>query len=234
MDNNLKDAYTRKMFDIQTMHNPLATDIMLIFCETQLDHYQEGVSVETSRQMKRVIVRKDRDMNYVQFVDDLRLLEDIEALPFTVTMSITDLVRVPRTNDRVNIDGRIYTVSMVKPINRNTESVVILLVYPERDIVDDTNIDDVSKWNVCCYTIDGTSKTLVTTPTVGNNYCIEIGWVGYPTEMSWNGTDWFPFRPRLRHVIASGESLHLKVLPSNTEYLYEEPNIVYVTIPLIK
>lgn len=235
MDNNLKDAYTRKMFDVQTMHNPLATDIMFIYCDTELNHYQEGVSVETSRQMKRAIVRKDSDMNYVQFADDLRLLEDIEALPFTVTISLTDMLRVPRTNDRVNIHGITYTVSMVKPVNRNTSSVVVMLIYPERDLSQDTDVDVSSKWKVNCYVIDGTSKTLVSTPSLGVDYCVEIGWVGYPTEVSWdNGQTWCPFIPRVRRTLTHTNIL-VRAYTSNTEESLDEDVEFYtINIPLIK
>lgn len=231
MDNNLKDAYQRRMFDIQTARNPLATDVMVIFTDTEYDHYQEGKAVETSRTLKRAIIRKDEDMNYVQFVEDLRLLEDIEQLPFTVTMSITDLERVPRANDMININGIEYTISMVKPVNRFTESVVICLIYPERDVPQDELYDDPSAWVVKFYTISGGTKTLVSQPTNGDNYLVEIWWRGYPKQVSWDGgTTWRKFDAKTRIVYNNEHDLQVVACPSNTEWSDTKENERVVTI----
>ena len=119
---------------MMTPRNPLHKSVTVIFNSIDRDQYNDARVVEESRQTKVALVEKD-DQHFIQFFDIDDLLEDTDK-PWTVTLSVTDLPRLPRTDDRFLIEGLLYTVSQVKPINREMPSIVKCLVYPERNEFD--------------------------------------------------------------------------------------------------
>ena len=124
--------FTSSMVDLQLDRNPLSQEVIVIFNKVQRDHYQDSITTEEGRVKKRAIVKKDLDMSYVQQLGDV-LLEDDEHIPWIVSMSTTNLIRIPRTDDQVLIDGIRYYISYVKPVNRSIDSIVNISIYPDRN-----------------------------------------------------------------------------------------------------
>ena len=127
------------MVDLQLDRNPLSQEVVVIFNEVQRDHYQDSITTEKGRVKKRAIVKKDADMSYVQQLGDV-LLEDDDHIPWIVSMTTTNLIRIPKTDDQILIDGVRYYVSYVKPANRSIESIVNISIYPDRNDEDELAI----------------------------------------------------------------------------------------------
>lgn len=116
------------------------------------DHYQDylgalGDGQHTpqsahSRIKKWAKVTKDPKLSYVQFDDTENLLEDT-GNPWIVSMTVTGIVdaagnpRLPRTDDQILIDGILYTISLVEPVNRFVDGLINCTVYPERSYQND-------------------------------------------------------------------------------------------------
>lgn len=128
--------YMVKMADLQISRNPLSQECIVIFNDVERDHYQDAVVTETARVKKRVLVAKTEQMHYVQ-EEGLSLLEDTGEIPWTISLSITGLPRVPRMDDQIMLEGIKYTIAEVKPVNRSTPGLVMLKVYPERSSEED-------------------------------------------------------------------------------------------------
>ena len=130
------------MADIQLAHNALASDVIIIYNELSVDHYQDSLIAEVERCKKLAIFRKSEDMNYLP-QDDYsteELVEDADGnnIPYEVLLTETGLPRMPRKDDMVLIDGVLYSVHHVKPINRDYKGLWQLIVYPERTTFIDT------------------------------------------------------------------------------------------------
>ena len=125
------NMFAAGMADLQMSRNPLAQEVVLIFNESGRDHYQDAILTETARVKKLAVIKKDADMNYVQQIGDL-LLEDVDAIPWVVSVTVTDLPRIPRLDDQILIEGLRYTISLVKPANRAIDSILLLSIYPDR------------------------------------------------------------------------------------------------------
>lgn len=125
------NRFAAGMADIQLERNQLAQEVIVVFNEVHFDHYQDSRTVEQCRVKKRAMVKKDTDMNYVQ-QEGAILLEEYDSLPWIVSLTITGLPRIPKMDDAVLIDGALYTISAVKPANRQIESIILLSIYPER------------------------------------------------------------------------------------------------------
>ena len=119
----------------------------MIFNKVQRDHYQDSITTEEGRVKKRAIVKKDPDMSYVQQLGDVLLEDDDDHIPWVVSMSMTNLIRIPRTDDQVLIDGVRYYVSYVKPVNRSIDSIVNISIYPDRNDEDRLAIYSLQKLN---------------------------------------------------------------------------------------
>lgn len=135
MDNRnaILNRYAAGMADIWLSRTQLTSKVILIFNEVTRDHYQDAIHTETQRVMKLAAVKKNADMNYVQELFGEILLEDnLEQLPWVVSLTMTCLPRVPKMDDQIIINGLKYTISMVSPKNRNLTSLLSLLIYPER------------------------------------------------------------------------------------------------------
>lgn len=124
------------MMDIQIARNPLASEVILIFNDTIRDHYQDAVSVETLRVKKRALVKKNSEMAYVQQEPELLLEDDIDKIPWIVSLTTTCLPRVPKLDDQIVIEGLRYNISYVAPANRYLDKIINLTIYPERNDVD--------------------------------------------------------------------------------------------------
>ena len=133
------NTFTIGMADIQLAHNALASEVIVIFNELSIDHYQDSRIAEVDRFKKLAIFRKAKDMNFVpqdEFEDDL--VEEGDNLPYEVLMTQTFLPRLPRKDDMVLSDGMLYSVHHVKPMNRDYKGLLQLVVYPERTTFIDT------------------------------------------------------------------------------------------------
>lgn len=170
---NRIDKYACGMLDLQMARHPLSCEVIVIFNDVMRDHYQDAVGVESSRVKKIALVRKNTDMNYVQEIGDVLLEDNLQELPWIVSMTKTGLPRIPKMDDQIAIDGIKYTISMVKPVNRNIPSIVELLIYPERTSQEEY--------------LDIISVTV-------RDRCIDIMYQGKPLEYSYDGECWEPFR----------------------------------------
>ena len=135
------DSFYQGMMDIQMSRNPLAEECIVIFNSKRYDHYQDSLLEEESRVKKLSLVTKNLDMNYVQQSDFLTddmvgLFEDQDNLPWRISMTITNLDRIPTQSDQVMLDGLLYQVAAVRPVNRSIESAIHLYVHPDRTEVD--------------------------------------------------------------------------------------------------
>lgn len=130
------------MADIQLAHNALASDVIIIYNELSVDHYQDSLIAEVERCKKLAIFRKSEDMNYLPQDDyaSEELVEDADGnnIPYEVLLTETGLPRMPRKDDMVLIDGVLYSVHHVKPFNRDYKGLWQLIVYPERTTFIDT------------------------------------------------------------------------------------------------
>ena len=126
------------MADIQLAYNALASEVIIIFNELSVDHYQDSLIAEVERFKKLAIFRKVKDMNYVPEGEDIELVEEGDNLPFEVLLTETGLPRMPRKDDMVLADGVLYSVHHVKPMNRDYKGLLQLIVYTERTTFIDT------------------------------------------------------------------------------------------------
>lgn len=142
----LLSKYYAGMTDLNFSHNPLSQECIFIVNDIEYDQYQDAVKVERCRVKKRCLVKKNPDMYYVQEFND-ELIEDTDEIPWIVSITITDLKEKPKASDQILINGLKYTISKVKPINRNVEAVFNCLVYPERYEEDDLALYEVTYCN---------------------------------------------------------------------------------------
>lgn len=124
------------MADIKIDRHPQKKKATIIFNDTRLDIYNDAIREEECRVEKNVIVRKNPDMMFVQSMFYNELIEDTDKIPWVVDVTITNLPRLPKNDDMLLItdNGKeyLYSISSVKPINRDTPVVLVMLVYPER------------------------------------------------------------------------------------------------------
>ena len=177
MDRRLRNLnnFTAGMLDINLSRNPLAEEAMFIFNTVTRDHYQDAVIVEEFRYKKVVLVKKDVDLHYLQEWGE-NLVEDVDSLPWVISFTSTGLPRIPRMDDQIVVGGRKYTISLVKPTNRQIESVLLAMVYPERS----EPFEELSIVQISRYLVEG-------------NEILDILYTGVPTEYSVNGKAWKPF-----------------------------------------
>lgn len=183
------EQYTAKMADVRISRHPLRRDCIFIVNCTEFDIYQDGHSHEEARVLKQCIVKKNPDMFYVQesFGDDA-MVQDGDIIPWVIYMSCTGLPRLPMLDDRFLLDGLVYSVSAVKPINRDSQGVIECLVYPERrDFIDSLAIYSVS--------FHSNFVPVSLEDAWGKEVAMQIIWGGYPIEMSWDKKTWVPFVP---------------------------------------
>lgn len=129
------------MADIQLSHNALASEVIIIFNDLSVDHYQDSRIAEIDRIKKLAIFRKSEELTFVPD-DSEELLDDKEsAIPYEVLTTNTGLPRLPRRDDMLLNEGNLYTIHHVKPMNRDIDGLIQLIVYPERTtFIDPLNI----------------------------------------------------------------------------------------------
>lgn len=131
--NRILNKWAAGMMDIWLSRTQLTSKVTLIFNEITRDIYQDAKHTESVRIAKLAAVKKNVDMNYVQELFGEILLEDnLDLIPWVVSLTMTDLPRVPKMDDMIIIDDVLYTISMVAPKNRYLKSLLSLLIYPER------------------------------------------------------------------------------------------------------
>lgn len=159
------------MTDINYEHNPLSLECIYIVNDSVYDQYQDMVRIEKDRIKKRCIVKKNPEMYYVQEFGE-ELLEDTDEIPWIVSITATGLPSKPKAYDQLLIQGVKYTISKVKPVNRNVEAVFCCVVYPERSEDDELQV----------------------AKAVYSQGVLSLTWGGSPSEMSFDGEHWIPFK----------------------------------------
>lgn len=131
--NRVLNNWAAGIMDIWLSRTQLTSKVTLIFTKIVRDHYQDATHEECCRVEKLAAVKKNTDMNYVQeLLGDILLEDNLEQIPWVVSLTMTGLPRIPKMDDHIIIDGVKYTISMVIPKNRHIKSLLSLLVYPER------------------------------------------------------------------------------------------------------
>lgn len=134
--NNITKGYSDMALD----RHPLSKPIYIAYCNQKFDHYQDEIG-ETYDEVvyKRALIRKNVDIKYVQQLRDgdqklrgVQLKDNVENLYWLCFITTTDLPKQPSINDIVLIDNVQYKISAVKPVNRQIESTIWLLIYPNR------------------------------------------------------------------------------------------------------
>lgn len=214
------------MADIQLSHNALASEVIVIYNDISVDHYQDSRIAEVDRVKKLAVFRKSQDMTFVPD-DSEELLEDSEkSIPYQVLTTITGLPRLPRRDDMLLNEGVLYTVHHVKPMNRDVDGLIELIVYPERTtFIDPLNIYKLTLLdgdtlqpikNLTEY--EGTDEESEE-PVVMKDIVLDIVWGGNPTEYSFDNQNWFPFQSRIRFNLMEKESHRILYVKGSMEII---------------
>ncbi len=195
------------MADIQLAHNPLASEVIVIFNDLSVDHYQDSRIAEEGRVKKLAVFRKTENMEFVPDSDGGELQIDDDSVPYEVLLTRTGLPRIPRRDDMVLCDGELYSVHHVKPMNRNIDGLWQLIVYPERtEFVDPLQIHRYAF-------LDGATLQPIADSMsnhVGEEVVFDMVYGGKPELLSWDGKSWFPFKSRIRFVYDGQKIIHVK------------------------
>lgn len=233
------------MADIQLSHNALATEVIVIFNDLSVDHYQDSRIAEIDRIKKLAVFRKSKDLTFVPD-DSEELLDDQDsAIPYEVLTTVTGLPRLPRRDDMLLNDGNLYTVHHVKPMNRDIDGLIQLIVYPERTtFVDPLNIYRLTLLDadtllpipdLAAYEHgdvepepivpdeptddeDGDEPT-PEPPIVYKDIVLDIVWGGNPTEYSFDNETWLPFQSRIRFNLSEKESHRVLYIKGGMEII---------------
>ena len=210
------------MADITISRSQSSREVIFIFNEVERDHYQDATIKEVGRFKKQVLVKKNTDMNFVQFFDVPEFLEDSDKIPWVVNFTETDLPRAPRADDQILLEGVKYTISMVSPVNREIPSILSALVYPERSEFNDRLY--LYKVNVLYNykPIDSFNNELFNKPIL-----LDIYYGGCPLELSFDGNTFYPFKSKI--LISVDEEFNISVIStldgSNLPEILPEPEV---------
>jgi hypothetical protein len=206
------------MADIQLSHNALASEVIIIFNDLSVDHYQDSRIAEIDRIKKLAVFRKVEDLEFVPDDENETLLDDKEAaIPYEVLTTMTWLPRIPRRDDMLLHEGNLYTIHHVKPMNRDIDGLIQLVVYPERT----TFIDTLHVYKLIY--LDGDTlrpirnlkEYLEIIPE--KDIVLDITWGGNPTEYSFDGKTWLPFQSRIRFNLSERSTHKLLFLKGGLE-----------------
>lgn len=185
--------FSQGLADLKLSRHPLAQDIMFIENETSFDHYRDATKIESARIKKKAVFRKKPDLYYVQ-----EQFEDYEGegdvLPWMIIITATGLSRIPRHQDAVITEGKLYTLSRVKPVNQARPVIFECLVYPERSQIDPFGLYSVS--------IHNNFQRVI--PVDGEKYSFDVIYGGTPVEMSFDNKIWVPFEPSFKDFYKEG------------------------------
>ena len=207
------------MADIQILRNPLSLEVIVVFNDISYNHYQDSQICESERVKKIAVVKKNPEMSYVQELGDVLLEDDPDKIPWIVSMTTTGLSRIPKFNDHVVIEGIKYTISKVKPVNRNIDSLINIFIYPERnDPQDLLSIIDIKFLD---------SNEEITTKQNEGKTIIDILYGGFPKKMSFDDEHWFDFRSRIKFEQNTNGSFTLNIDDQNIEI--SDLNFLYLS-----
>ena len=96
------------------------------------DLYNDAHVVQYHNYDKKAIVKKNVSLCYVQEAFEDILQEDNLEVPWIFILTVTGLPRKVQSEDKILLEGVLYTVSRVRPVNRETAGVLQCLCYPER------------------------------------------------------------------------------------------------------
>lgn len=198
---DLLTRFARGMGDIHVSRSPLRRDVLVGLHTIKMDVYQDVESEEWARFYKQAVIRKNVDMDYVQTHFGEFLVEDSDSkIPWGVEMTMTGLPRVPQIKDRIFHEGLIYSVSSVRPFNRDVDSIVYCMVYPER-----TEYSEPLGVLSVRFRLGSTPVLVTDLPSEATSLLVDVIWTGCPREMSFDlGQSWVPFRPVSRFVFYPG------------------------------
>ena len=195
------------MADIQLAHNPLASEVIVIFNDLSVDHYQDSRIAEEGRVKKLAVFRKVDNMEFVRDSDEGDMQIDDDSVPYEVLLTRTGLPRMPRRDDMLLNEGDLYTIHHVKPMNRDIEGLWQLIVYPERtEFVDPLQIHRYAF-------LDGATLQPIADSMsnhVGEEVVLDMVYGGKPELLSWDAKHWFPFKSRIRFVYDGQKIIHVK------------------------
>ena len=206
------------MADIQLSHNALASEVIIIFNDLSVDHYQDSRIAEIDRIKKLAIFRKVEDLEFVPDDDHGTLLDDKEsAIPYEVLTTMSWLPRLPRRDDMLLHEGFLYTIHHVKPMNRDIDGLIQLIVYPERT----TFIDPLNIYKLIF--LDGDTLRPIRNMkeyeriVPQKDIVLDIVWGGNPTEYSFDGENWLPFQSRIRFNLSERDCHRVLYLKGGME-----------------
>ena len=149
-------------------------------------------------------------MEYVQdlFNGEL-LIDNDDQIPWLVVMTKTGLPRLLNQDDQIVIDGNKYTISVVRPTNRNSDSVFDCIIYPERTDPEDL----LAIYNVQIRDKDGEYTSFK--DLVGKDVVLDLVYGGVPTQMSFDNKVWIPFKPEFIYTVMGEEPITLWLKDKN-------------------
>jgi len=197
------NRFASGMAEIVLSRTMLSREVIIVFNEITRDHYQDATITEIGRFKKLAMIKKTLDMQYVQEILGPELLEDnLGQIPWVVNLTTENMPRVPRMDDQVIIEGIRYTISVVKPMNRDLESLISLFIYPERVLGEDPlAIKSVQ------FIVDG---VVVDSLPSNNEVILDIVYGGYPRFMSFDGVNWIEFLSKVKVPVQNELTLYLK------------------------
>lgn len=208
------------MADIQLAHNPIASEVIIIFNELSVDHYQDSRIAEVGRFKKLAVFRKTENMEFVPDSDRGELQIDDDSVPYEVLLTCTGLPRMPRRDDMVLSGGELYSVHHVKPMNRNINGLWQLIVYPERTTFIDTlhiykstllnpkdlmPIEDIDAFmHEDVEPVEPIEEGEDVKPQpITKEVVVDFVWGGKPEFISYDKTEtWLPFRSRIKVTLS--------------------------------
>lgn len=189
--------FTSGLVDIQIARHPLRSQVVIIFNETVYDIYKDATTEEVSRVNKYAIVERDKDRFYIQdWLGEEFLDDDLDKVPWLLTFTTTSLVRIPKHDDVIVIEGVKFTVARVKPINSRIKSVITVLVYPERT-------DSGNELIVHSVNVTKGGEAVSAYANIGEDLILEMIYGGVPIEYSIDKEDpstgeWLEFNYKVK------------------------------------
>lgn len=198
------NRFASGMAEIVLTRTMLSREVILVYNVVTRDHYQDPVTVEEGRYKKLAMIKKTMDMQYVQELLGPEFLEDsLDQIPWLVNLTYEFLPRIPRMDDQILIEGILYSISAVKPMNRDLESLITLFIYPERK-------SQIDKLAIYTPTFWKDGEQVTPSDYVGSTLLLDFIYGGNPQEMSFDNVNWRPFQSRINVTYQSGLTLYLK------------------------